>query len=207
MKLLALMKKEFTRFFRDPRLIISMLLPGILIYIIYSVMGAAIFSEEEDYSFNAADAGVSAYGGDYLFFEDNLSGVGDGTRYETLKNIVSDVTILTDGKTPQFALPCDTRKIDRLEGDAVLREVVFSDGTRQAFDGIFVACGSAGAFEFAKKLGLETQGNKIRTDENCATNIPGIYAAGDCTPGMQQIAKAVYDGMLAGIAATKYLKK
>lgn len=44
------------------------------------------FTCEEDYSFNAADAGVSAYGGDYLFFEDNLSDVGDGTRYETLKN-------------------------------------------------------------------------------------------------------------------------
>ena len=31
MKLLARMKKEFTRFFRDPRLILAMLLPGILI--------------------------------------------------------------------------------------------------------------------------------------------------------------------------------
>lgn len=60
MKLLALMKKEFTRFFRDPRLIISMLLPGILIYIIYSVMGAAIFSEEEDYSFKVYVSGDSA---------------------------------------------------------------------------------------------------------------------------------------------------
>lgn len=60
MKLLALIKKEFTRFFRDPRLIISMLLPGILIYIIYSVMGAAIFSEEEDYSFKVYVSGDSA---------------------------------------------------------------------------------------------------------------------------------------------------
>ena len=60
MKLLALMKKEFARFFRDPRLIISMLLPGILIYIIYSVMGAAIFSEEEDYSFKVYVSGDSA---------------------------------------------------------------------------------------------------------------------------------------------------
>ena len=149
---------------------------------------------------------------DAFFFRGKKVGViGSGAyaaeEYAVLKNLIEDVTLLTDGERPHFDLPCDTRKIDRLEGDAVLREVVFSDGTRQAFDGLFVACGSAGAFEFAKKLGLETQGSKIRTDENCATNIPGIYAAGDCTPGMQQIAKAVYDGMLAGIAATKYLKK
>ena len=37
MKLLALMKKEFLRFFRDPRLIFTMLLPGILICLIWFV--------------------------------------------------------------------------------------------------------------------------------------------------------------------------
>ena len=42
MKLLALMKKEFLRFFRDPRLIITMLLPGILIYAIYSLIGSFV---------------------------------------------------------------------------------------------------------------------------------------------------------------------
>ena len=66
--------------------------------------------------------------------------------------------------------------------------------------------GSAGAFELSKKLGLETDGNKIVTDEKRATNIPGIYAAGDCIPGLQQIAKAVCDGMIAGTEALKFLK-
>ena len=51
MKLLALMKKEFLRFFGDPKLIVTMLLPGILIYIIYTVMGSAIFGPEEAYDF------------------------------------------------------------------------------------------------------------------------------------------------------------
>ena len=54
--------------------------------------------------------------------------------------------------------------------------------------------------------GLETANNKIVTDEKRATNIPGVYAAGDCTPGLQQIAKAVCDGMIAGTEALKYLK-
>ena len=51
MKLIALMKKEFLRFFGDPKLIVTMLLPGILIYLIYSLMGSAIFGGEEAYNF------------------------------------------------------------------------------------------------------------------------------------------------------------
>ncbi|MBR2847797.1 MAG: FAD-dependent oxidoreductase, partial [Clostridia bacterium] len=43
-------------------------------------------------------------------------------------------------------------------------------------------------------------------DENMATNIPGIFAAGDCTGGILQIAKAVYQGMLSGFSAIKFLK-
>lgn len=60
MKLLALMKKEFIRFFRDPRLIISMILPGILIYIIYSIMGSAFAGEAKTYDFKVYLSGESA---------------------------------------------------------------------------------------------------------------------------------------------------
>lgn len=59
MKLLALMKKEFMRFFRDPRLIITMLLPGILIYAIYSIMGS-FMHEESKYDFKVYLSGQSA---------------------------------------------------------------------------------------------------------------------------------------------------
>ena len=33
-----------------------------------------------------------------------------------------------------------------------------------------------------------------------ATNVPGLYACGDCAGGMLQISKAVYEGALAGTA-------
>lgn len=59
MKLLALMKKEFLRFFRDPRLIVTMLLPGILIYIIYTLMGS-FMNEEPKYDFKVLLSGESA---------------------------------------------------------------------------------------------------------------------------------------------------
>jgi thioredoxin reductase (NADPH) len=39
-----------------------------------------------------------------------------------------------------------------------------------------------------------------------ATNVPGLFAAGDCTGGLLQIAKAVYQGAEAGLAAVRYLR-
>ena len=60
MKLIALMKKEFRRFFHDPRLIVTMLIPGLIIYLIYSILGDALWSKEQDtYSYKAYVAGES----------------------------------------------------------------------------------------------------------------------------------------------------
>ena len=47
MKFLALIKKEFHRFFHDPRLIVTMLLPGIVIFLLYSVLGTALNGKAE----------------------------------------------------------------------------------------------------------------------------------------------------------------
>ena len=61
MKLLAVIKKEFSRFFGDPKLLITMIMPGLLIYLIYTVMGSAIFGGEEqtDYAFKVYVSGES----------------------------------------------------------------------------------------------------------------------------------------------------
>lgn len=58
MKIATLIKKEFYRFFRDPRLIVTMLLPGILIYLIYSLMGNIMFAEKK-YDFTVYVEGES----------------------------------------------------------------------------------------------------------------------------------------------------
>lgn len=75
MKLLALMKKEFLRFFRDPRLIITMLLPGILIYAIYSIMGT-FMNEEPKYEFKVLLSGESA---SFAFVESAVEGAENMT--------------------------------------------------------------------------------------------------------------------------------
>lgn len=46
--------------------------------------------------------------------------------------------------------------------------------------------------------GLELDGNYIKVDRSMATNLPGLYAAGDCTGTPLQVAKAVGEGMTAG---------
>lgn len=59
MKLAALIKKEFVRFFRDPKLLITMIVPGILIYILYSIIGNFIWTEP-DYDYRVYVLGSSA---------------------------------------------------------------------------------------------------------------------------------------------------
>ena len=46
--------------------------------------------------------------------------------------------------------------------------------------------------------GLELDGNYIKTDRNMATNLPALFAAGDCTGTPLQVAKSVGEGMIAG---------
>ncbi len=72
-------------------------------------------------------------------------------------------------------------------------------------DGIFVAQGVAGSTEFAKKLGARIENDKIVVNENMETTIKGLYACGDCTGGLYQISKAVYEGTKAGLQVIKFI--
>ena len=51
--ILAVMKKEFSRFFGDRRMIVLLLLPAVLIYVVYTFMGSAmasVYAPDEDYN-------------------------------------------------------------------------------------------------------------------------------------------------------------
>ena len=124
-----------------------------------------------------------------------------------LINIADNITILTNGKrAPEFRadnVKVDTKEIEEIEGTDKVEEIKFKDGTTIKTDGIFVAEGVAGSSEFAKKLGIITQKDKIVVDENMETNIKGIYACGDCTGGLLQVSKAVYEGAKAGLEVIK----
>lgn len=128
-----------------------------------------------------------------------------------LISIANSVTILTNGAKPSDSIPSSIKVIttpisELIEKDEKLSRVVFKDNTSIEVAGLFVAVGVAGSADFAKKLGLETSGSNIVTNENMMTNIPGIFAIGDCTGGVLQIAKAVYDGAKAGLEVIKFLR-
>ena len=53
--------------------------------------------------------------------------------------------------------------------------------------------------------GLELEGNYLKVDRNMATNIPGVFAAGDCTGLPLQVSKAVGEGQVAGHRAAEYI--
>lgn len=140
-------------------------------------------------------------------------GSGEYALHEAmeLSHVARSVTILTNGQTPGAAFPEQfsviTGEIAAVEGGGMLGGVRLKDGTLVQADGLFVAVGVAGSVALAKKIGAVTEGSAISVDENMATNVPGLYAAGDCTGGLLQISKAVYEGAKAGISIVKALKK
>ena len=122
----------------------------------------------------------------------------------------AQVIMLTDGAELATEIPPEIRvctaKIAVIDGDKRVEKVVFADGTVLKLDGVFMALGTAGSTAIAKKIGAQLEGNNIKIDAHGATNVPGLFAAGDCTGGLLQIAKAVYQGAEAGLAAVKYLR-
>jgi thioredoxin reductase (NADPH) len=99
--------------------------------------------------------------------------------------------------------------IEVIEGKNSVEAVVLNDGSRIAVSGVFIELGARGVMELVTGLGvqLDEQMKYIEIDKKMATNIPGIFAAGDiCGPPLQ-IAKAVGEGCVAGIGAATYAKK
>lgn len=89
-------------------------------------------------------------------------------------------------------------------GGRRVEEVVFKDG-KLAVDGVFVLRPSISYTALVH--GLATVGGHIAVDRACATNIPGIFAAGDCTGLPYQYAKAVGEGNVAAHSAAQYLSE
>lgn len=53
--------------------------------------------------------------------------------------------------------------------------------------------------------GLALEGSHVAVSRELSANLPGVFAAGDCTGTPYQIAKAVGEGCTAALSAVKYL--
>ena len=88
--ILAIMKKELRRFFGDKRMIATLILPGLLIYIIYSLMGGAL--------------------------SENFAGSGEDTEYRVLthgsSDLISAVTLNSGMNITYYRCPDCTEEHD-----------------------------------------------------------------------------------------------
>lgn len=128
-------------------------------------------------------------------------------EYEYLENIAAKTHLLTNGlETTMQNGNINTHKIKKFENVDTKVKITFDDDTELLLDGIFVALGDASSSDFAKQLGVELDTNdNIIINDKCKTNYENIFACGDNTGGIAQIAKAVYQGMLAGMSAGSYI--
>ena len=152
---------------------------------------------------------------DVAFFRNKDVGVlGNGDyaigEIEELLPIVKSVTMLTNGLEPieyrSNNLNINTKKIREFRGNNTIEEIEFEDDSVEEISGIFIAQGVATSVDFAKKLGAMIENNYIVVNERMETTVPNIYACGDCTGGLLQISKAVYEGTKAGVEIIKKLK-
>lgn len=130
---------------------------------------------------------------------------------QALLPVVKSVTLLTNGAAMTAQFPPEVQvlsgKVEALLGEKTLSGVRLADGSELAVSGVFVALGVAGSTALARKIGAAVEGDRILVDHRMQTTVPGLYAAGDCTGGMLQVAKAVYEGALAGSEAAKAVRK
>ena len=99
-----------------------------------------------------------------------------------------------------------TEKLEAIEGEETVTALRLAGGGLLPADGLFVALGVAGSAALARKLGAPVENSRIVVDEKMQTGIPGLFAAGDCTGGMLQVCKAVYEGALAATEAIKQIR-
>jgi len=77
---------------------------------------------------------------------------------------------------------------------------------RIELEGVFVQIGLVPNTEFLKDSGLELNRGEIVIDGHCATNLPGVFAAGDATTvPFKQIIIAMGEGSKAALSAFDYL--
>lgn len=151
----------------------------------------------------------------FFYRQKDVAVIGHGEyaaqEVHELINIVQSVTLFTNGEevTGHFdeRVKIITEPIQAILGEERVSGIQLKNQETHSVQGVFVALGSASATDLALKIGALVENNKIVVDDKKMTNVPGLFAAGDCTPGIMQIAKAVGDGCIAGIEAIAYVRK
>ena len=171
--------------------------------------GASVFHCPTCDGYEARDARVVAFG-----WSADLTGFA-----VTLLGWARSVTIVTDGRPFEGDDACrrqlDAAGIPVLEDDAVellgrrgdLQGVRLRDAGVVPCELAFFSIAHEPRTELARQLGCQlTDEGCIVVDEDAATSVPGVYAAGDVTPGLQLVQVAAAKGATAGVACARSLR-
>lgn len=157
---------------------------------------------------------------DGFFYRDKKLGVLGYKNYTAheayeVKPFSKDITIYTNGNELDMSpaakelikgMKVVKEKISEIIGTEIVSGAILENNRKVTFDGLFVAYESASGSELAMKMGLELNKQSIVVNENFETNIPHIFAAGDCIGGFKQVSKAVGDGAIAGKSAIEFVR-
>lgn len=92
-----------------------------------------------------------------------------------------------------------------IHGQDKVEALELADGTRLTVDGVFLEKETLPPGQLIP--GLELEDNHIKVNRQQETNLPGVFAAGDCTGTPYQLARAVGEGLVAALAAVRYLDR
>lgn len=104
---------------------------------------------------------------------------------------------------------CDVTYFDKpkdcsIHGGALVERVA-CDGQIVDAEGVFLLRPTMAPTDMFP--GLQVEGGYVVVDRKMATNLPGVFAAGDCTGGPLQVSKAAGEGLVAGQSAAAYAAK
>lgn len=103
--------------------------------------------------------------------------------------------------------------VEKIQGESAVEKLyVKKAGSGETFElqvsGVFIAVGIRPNTELVKELLKLDQGGYISAGEDCATEVPGLFAAGDVRKKpIRQIITAVADGANAAVAAGVFCRK
>lgn len=112
-------------------------------------------------------------------------------QYKNSPQMRSDINVVQD--RPQS-----------ITGDVVVEKLVMAK-EQLAVHGVFIIRDSDPVENILP--GLDLEGEVIKVNRDMSTNIPGVFAAGDCTGRPWQISKATGEGLVAVFSAIAYLGK
>lgn len=155
------------------------------------------------YELNEGDIGVLATG--ELSMHHALM-LPDWGRVTLLLNDAFEPNVAQLASLERRGVTLERTPVARIEGDA---DVVLRDGRRLPMAGLFVASSTHIASPLAVQLGCALEqgpiGDFVWTDGQKASSVPGVFCCGDMARAVGNVAFAVADGAMAGVAAHKSL--